>query len=181
VLPDFSTLLIEDGKRSVFLDGDRGTEAIFVPATTIAKSLVVDYSIGQPAQEAEVAGPGIFFVEGKVSKKDILDSHSEELKKAQKLQHQWWVILVRLADDLWTNNHKYSQISDLERTACRSLGLKRDWLDDSPDTITKCPYCTTLISTFAIVCFACRLPIKIEEYKKVLEAVGMNPVQTLNK
>lgn len=172
----YSFLEVKDGKRTVFLDADRGSEFMLVPSEEIARSLVYDYVISQPAQDVD-CGPGLFYLtgEGLVEKHPQFESRKEE---TEAYQARWFRNLIRLADDLWMRNHQHREISDLERIAARQLGLKRDWLDDSPDTITKCPYCTTLISTHAIVCFACHLPIKVEEYKKVLQTAGVQAVNS---
>ena len=103
-----------------------------------------------------------------------------EVSKAAITQREWWKRLVRLADDTWQHSHIVAQISDLDRTACRQLGLKRDWLDDSPDSITKCPVCTTLVSSIAVVCYACHVVLKPEEYQKFQFTGGANPVQAVN-
>ena len=168
---------MKDGTRGIYLDHDRGSESVVVTADVIAKSLAEDYIKSQPAQGPD-AGPGIFWMKIAITLLELREKFPNKLKNAAKLQHAWFSRLVRLADDLWTANHRYAQISDLDRTACRELGLKRDWLDDSPDKITKCPACVTLVSTDAIVCFACHAVLNAEKYSK-LQFAG--PVQALNK
>jgi hypothetical protein len=170
-------LVVSDGQRGVYLDQDRGTEMVTVPAKTVAASLVADYILSQPGQDQE-AGPGVFFVDGVFTSEQVKERFPVEVAKASKVQWDWWKRLVRLADDTWQTSHIIAQIGDLDRTACRMLGLKRAWLDDSPDSMTKCPVCTTLISTSAIVCFACHVILKPEEYKQYQFAGS--PVQPLN-
>lgn len=165
----FNLLIVLDGRRPVFLDGERGSEYMFVSSESIANSLVQDYITGQPAlgvENIEECQPGLFWTPGEMGRKDVETKLVDRLAKYSAAQKKWWQALVRLADDLWTANHQYNQISDLERTACRQLGVKRDWLDDSPDSIIKCPVCTTLVSSSAIVCFACKVILNPEEYKK---------------
>jgi len=174
-----SILVVEDGTRGVYLDEDRGTENVVVSGEVIARSLVEDYIQSQPGQDQE-AGPGLFYVKGALREKEIIERFPNKVQNAKKSQKDWWRRLVRFADDLWTRNHQMREIGDLERTAGRALGLKRDWLDDNPDTMMKCPVCTTLISNYAIVCFACHVILKPEEYKKFQFAGGANPVQALN-
>lgn len=161
-----SLLVVKDGERSVFLDAERGSQKIIVESLTIARSIVYDFQEAQPGSEQNVAGPAIFFVPGKVALENLVKDCATQIEVALKEQQTWYKRLVRLADDTWTAAHKHSQISDLERMACRQLALKREWLDDSPDSIVGCPVCTTVISTAAIVCFACKAILKPEEYKK---------------
>lgn len=177
---EFEFIVVKDGVRSVYLDYERGSEQMVVPANEIAKSLVDDYVISQPLQDPE-KGPGIFWAKGSYDRTGIVTKLTKELKAAWESQRRWFSALVRGADDLWTANHRYAQIGDLERTACRELGLKRDWLSDDPAFIYKCPVCTTLISKDAIVCFACHVILKPEEISKH-QFLGNPPglVQTVN-
>jgi hypothetical protein len=177
---DISILHVQDARRPLFIDAERGSEHIFVASETVARALVFDYSIAKPCQEEGVCGPGLFFIPEEKTKKRIKEENVADLQRIGKLQRAWWKALVRLADDLWMRSHQINQISDLERAACRQMQLKRDWLDDSPDTVTKCPYCTTLISMAAIVCFACHLPIDMAKYKEV-QARMAEPIQPLNR
>lgn len=170
-------LVVNDGRRGVYIDQDRGTEIMFVDAKEIAEALVNDYTRSQPAQDQE-AGPGMFYVMGVFNSSSIREKFPKELEIAQAKQLSWWKRLVRMADDTWQSSRIIAQISDLERHACRQLALKRDWLDDAPDSMTKCPVCTTLVSVHSIICFACHVILKPEEYKKYQFAGG--PVQALN-
>lgn len=172
-----ATLIVSDGQRGVYLDQDRGSESIIVSGTVIARSLVEDYVISQPEQD-QTAGPGVFWLQDALTAEQVKKNFASEVSKAAKAQHDWWRRLVRMADDTWQRTRVMAQIGDLDRTACRQLGLKRDWLDDSPDAILKCPVCTTLISKTAIICFACHVVLQPEEYKK-FQFAGV-PVQPLN-
>lgn len=170
-------LTVNDGTRGIYLDQERGTENVNVDGRQIARSIVEDFVIGQPAQD-QTSGPGLFHVEGVHDSDGVRTKFHEKIVTAEGTQREWWRRLVRLADDAWQHSHIIAQIGDLERYACRQLGLKRDWLDDNPDSILKCPVCTTLISTSAIVCFACKVILKSEEYGKFQFAGGS--VQALN-
>ena len=150
-----------------------------VEADVIARSIVEDYIISQPASDPN-AGPGLFWVKKEFTRKQVGEQFPKKLDTAREHQHRWWVALVRLADDLWTANRKMAQIGDLDREACRQLGLKRDWLDDSPDSIMKCPVCTQLISIESIICFACHVVLRKDKIKDY-EFFGGGPVQSLNK
>ncbi len=172
-----AVLVVKDGSRGIYLDHDRGSETVMVNAEKIARSIVNDYIISQPASDSS-AGPGIFWVKEERTVGQVREKFPQKLETARKKQNNWWVNLVRLADDLWTANRKMAQISDLDREACRQLALKRDWLDDSPDSIMKCPACTVLISVDSVLCFACHAIIDEERIKDIKFAGG--PVQALN-
>ena len=179
---EFKFIIVKDGQRGVYLDFERGSELMVVPADTIARSLVDDYVISQPMQDQE-AGPGMFWVKNSQTRETLEKSFKDKLLATWTYQRNWFSRLVRGADDLWIANHKFSQIGDLERIACRELGLKRDWLSDDPNFIRKCPVCTTLISTEAIACFACHVildPKRLSEFQFLGGAMPV-PVQALNK
>lgn len=181
---ELGILIVVDGQRGVYLDHDRGSELMVVAGEKIAKSVVEDYVLSQPGQDQE-AGPGMFWVMEAFTESQIKQRFPEKILGAAKMQKEWWKRLVRLADDVWQTSHIIAQIGDLDRVACRELGLKRDWLDDSPDTIIRCPVCTTLISKSAIVCFACHVVLNAEEYKKfsfagTVGGTAGNPVQPVN-
>ena len=171
-------LVVKDGTRGIYLDHDRGSETVMVQADVIALSIVNDYYISQPASTS-TAGPGIFWVKKEHTVAEVKERFPRKIEAAREKQHRWWTNLVRLADDLWTANRKMAQISDLDREACRQLALKRDWLDDSPDSIMKCPVCTQLISIESIICFACHVVLKKDRLKDY-EFFGGQPVQALN-
>ena len=174
---EMGVLVVNDGQRGVYLDQERGSELMIVSGEVIAKSLVEDYVLSQPGQD-QTAGPGLFWVKGVHTAKEIAEKFSKKVSTAVETQKDWWKRLVRLADDTWQHSHIIAQIGDLDRTACRQLGLKRDWLDDSPDAITKCPVCTTLISRLAMKCFACQSvvdPVRFKEYMDSVEKI-VHPV-----
>ncbi|KKN65761.1 hypothetical protein LCGC14_0478060 [marine sediment metagenome] len=171
-------LVVKDGVRGIYLDHDRGSESVRVDADIIARSIVEDYVKSQPASDP-TAGPGLFWVKEALTKAEVAARYPRKIAAALKLQHNWWTNLVRLADDLWTSNHKMAQIGDLDREACRQLALKRDWLDDAPDSIMKCPVCTTLVSIESIICFACHVVLKGDQLEKY-EFFGGGPVQAVN-
>jgi hypothetical protein len=177
--------VINNGQRGVYLDSERGTELVIVPGEVIARSIVDDYIISQPGQD-QTCGPGLFFVEGAHKVEEILKGFKDQVEAAATRQKNWWKILVRLADDTWQQSHIIAQIGDLDRMACRQLGLTRDWLDDSPDTIFNCPLCNTVLSTTSAICYACKVILKpevVQKYQFINDGPLMarnNPVQTLN-
>ncbi len=172
-------LVVRDAQRSVFIDGDRGSMYMSESGENVARSLVDDYSISQPAQGPD-AGPGLFWVKGAYTdEKTVRTLFATELEVAREKQRKWFISLVNMADDSYNRNKQLRLISDLARLACRELNLKRDWVADSPDVMTKCPVCTTIISTFAAVCFACHAILKPEEIKKYQFLGGsVQPVST---
>ncbi len=175
-------LTIDEAKRAVFIDGDRGSMYMHCPAEDIAKSLVFDYSIAQPAQDSE-AGPGLFYVNGEFTDEKIVrEKYKAEVIEAENRQKRWFIRLVQLADDTFARTKRLSLISDLDRTACRFLGLKREWLSDDPTMMFNCPVCVTVVSNLAAVCFACHAILKPEEIKKYqfLGGAVAPPVQAVN-
>lgn len=133
----------------------------------IARSIVEDFISGQLGLR-ENAGPGIFYVDGHHDYDSIKKNHVTRLHVARTLQNNWFVELIRIADDDWAQHHQHKFISDIQRYAVKALGMTREWTTVSVSNIMKeCPACKTLVRDDAIVCLNCKAVLKPEEYKKL--------------
>lgn len=112
----------------LFIDSDRGSVKTTEFADTVAESVVRDFITAMLGYEGDHCSPGIFWVPGKLTKAEIIKDHQEKLERADKGQYNWFVRIVRIADDAWNKGKSHAQINDMQRYAAKSLDLKRDWL-----------------------------------------------------
>jgi hypothetical protein len=151
------------------LEGQKPIEAR-LPAEEIAAAIVNDFIHAHLGTD-EGAHPGLFWLEGNVSSTDVLVKHAEKLAAASQAQKNWFVNLVKIADDDWVKgNKKHIFISDIQRIAAKSLGLEREWIIKIPEKVIKlmaCPACTTQINSEAVICPSCRAVINAKKYKEL--------------
>lgn len=161
-----SVLHVDDGFFYVYLDSDRGSLKVQQPATSIAKSIVDDFISAQYPIYPD-ARPGIFFVPGQFTPKEIKTTYKETLDRSILEQTNWFKRLVSFADDEWQRHHRHIVITDIQRYAAKALKMDREWLMVAPtDTMLNCPACTTLIPKSAVLCPNCRMILNETEYKK---------------
>jgi len=156
-----SLLIVKDCVRSQFNE-DFKPIPLPVPDAIVASSIVGDYLGGQQLVTPE-ACPGIFWVDGAYTQEEFEKKFGDKIKEAIDRQIAWFQNLTKAADDIWQQHHQHKFITDLQRTAARTLNYKREWLDDSADRIVKCPACMTLISKEAAICFACKAIVNAEK------------------
>lgn len=160
-----SLLNVKDGFRLVF-DQDSKPMDFPVPGEEIAGSIVNDY-VSSLVFTDDTRKPAIFWVPGKFENSDTVEkTFKDKVVEAKQKQSDWFKFLVSVADDDWQLWHQHKVITDMQRHAAKSLNLKREWVQDNPDTFTKCASCMTLISVEAAVCFACKAIINQEKYSK---------------
>lgn len=136
--PEFYIPAAEEGSIStlgvglcqcyIYLDADRGSIPFTEFAGTVAKSIVNDYCNAQLEYRGDHCKPGLFWVPKKVTKEQALKEYASEIAQARRAQREWFIRLVRNADDSWNRVKKHSEISDIQRLACKLLNVKRDWL-----------------------------------------------------
>jgi len=171
-----SVLIIEDGFHQMLIPmSDPKAPPMRIPDSgeSIAKSVIDDFigaciAIGYEKQEnGAVATPGLFFVPGALTVKEILTKHAAEVAQAQKNTNAWFQRLVVLADDEWQRTRQFKLITKLQRIACRHLGLEKEW---SQDVLLRssgvCWACKSPINPEAIICTACKAIVNQAEYDK---------------
>lgn len=127
-----------------------------VPAMTLAKAIVEDRLTGQ-LYHREDAKPGLFYVEGTYSKEEAKAKFVGEIKDADALQKNWFIHLVRLADDDWAKSHQHRYISDTQRYAAKALGLTKDWNLTVNEVLDKrCVACYSQMHAMATICPICK-------------------------
>lgn len=121
----------------------------------MARSICDDYNCAHVAL-GDDAQPGLFWVAGKLNQTQIIKFHGKKLEAVRKKQKNWFRNLCIMADADWEKNHDMRAVSDLQRTAARSLGIQKDWVEFRVEETTKCPYCNSNISPEAAICANCR-------------------------
>lgn len=141
-----------------------------VPAMELAQSIINDYVNALLAVSQPDAVPGIFVVSGSYSdKKEVGIKFMKEIMVYRQAQNSWFTNLVNIAEDTWSKTHSPVGISDLQRSACRMLELKRDWLNPLPsEQIEKCPICISPINPGALKCLACGHILDKKAYEAVM-------------
>jgi len=155
------------------LSDGKDVPSIRVPvrAMEMAQSIIMDYVNALISVETGKC-PGIFCVKGGFEDSDLVKVRfHKEIEIYYNFQLEWFKSLVLMGDEIWKGSRSLAGISDLQREACRSLRLDREWLVTTQNAeLIKCRFCTSLVSNDAIVCPACHHVLNQEKYK------SMNPV-----
>ncbi len=160
-------------------DIDGNQDRILVASSQIAHSIVHMHTTSQLLYNAN-QHPAIMAIPDKEVDADlVLHDYAKDLKELLKKQRQWFRALVQLADDDWQQLRRHNMISDIQRTAAKELGLKREWLDAVPiEERINCPFCgSTLFDPQAPICPICgkvHNPAKLAELEKSL--LMTNPI-----
>lgn len=159
-------LVVDDAFSDIYTGGTPPQIRVRKPAEEVA-SAIVNSCIQNAFLYTPDAHMGIMVIEGgDASKRDIEKEHEKEIRNLRKIQHAWFIKLVKQADDDWNQYHKHGMISDLQRYAAKTLDLKKEW-----STITKeedfpsCPACKEPVHPEAIVCKSCKAILDKEKYK----------------
>lgn len=100
----------------------------------IADSLVGDYLKGMFACNMGDSKPGLLFMPGEISAKDLKreEKFKNMMAKVLVQQNNYWQNLVKYADALWArSNGNPLALNDEMRMAARFLGLRdKDWMKD---------------------------------------------------
>lgn len=129
-----------------------------IPALEVARSICMDFRIACLGYR-EDAYPGLAWLPGKVSKPP-----EDMLRNLREAQNNWFLSLVKLADDDWAKNKQQRTISDTQRFAAKTLNLRREWVDNLVIN-QSCPACGSHIRPEAFVCPHCKVVIDAEKAK----------------
>lgn len=135
----------------------------------MARSIVDDYASAQVCL-GENATPGIFWVPGRLTLKQVLENYPKLVKKYEALQLGWFRNLCSLADADWEKNHNRLAVSDLQRNAARTLGVKKEWVDFKVEETDTCPFCSTAVSKTAVKCSNCKEVLDVKRYNDMINA-----------
>lgn len=159
-----STLLIQDVKRSIYIDADRGSMIVTEPIEIVATSVVDDFINSSILVNRMIAEPGVFWVEGALNIKQA--KAIPEYQKAFDRQNRWYGDQIKVADDSWSRYRAHRSITDVQRYAAKIMNLKREWAEDvSNRHIQQCPACAEFVPGLAVVCKSCQYVLNPEVYK----------------
>jgi glucan phosphoethanolaminetransferase (alkaline phosphatase superfamily) len=124
--------------------------------------------------------PALFAIPNEaVTQETLKKKYQHQVDEALAKQRQWFIALINLADDDWQQLHNHRMISDIQRTAAKELGQKREWImviDDEMDMPMGCPFCgTNLLDPTAPICPTCGKvhdPAKLAALEKRLTVTG---------
>lgn len=168
---DFELIYLGDSFYWVTFEDQKPPLKMVSDSQEIANSLINDFVRNIPGYNPTAnAMPGLFSIPGHPSKGEILAKYRKELEEARIRQRNWYEKVVYEADDLWMRFRQHRMISSLQRFACKSLGLEREWSVDIPVDIPKvtlCPACQEKVSPVAVICGHCSCVLDEEKYKKM--------------
>jgi hypothetical protein len=140
----------------------------------MARSLVEDYVTSNLAYNpGDNAGPGVIWKDGMLSASDFKLKFPKELEELIQKQWNWFIKLVKMADDDYEKTRRHQSISDMQRYAAKALNLDKPWIISQPseqsilqhsDTM-RCAACQSFISKVAIICPQCKMIINEEKWK----------------
>lgn len=133
----------------------------------MARSLVDDWKYANIAL-GENAEPGLFWIEGRHTHKEVSLKFEGLLNRAKQLQLNWYKNLIAMADGDWKKNHNMLAVSDLQKMAAQALGYEAEWLIDTilPDLII-CPYCKAKIDPDSVKCYNCKEIVNQKKYDEL--------------
>jgi len=154
----------------VYLDETRGNLQIRDAANEVARSLVQDYA-GAQLVVNEDSTPGIFWVPGVHTAKEIEEKYSEQLVEVKIKQRKWFTLICRLADDDWNKFHQHNVVSDFQRRVATILGLnpeEHEWMNPEIKIATvTCFACGSPVGLTIAVCPVCRCILDQDKYNKL--------------
>lgn len=149
---------------------DEGKPGSSIRQTTspneMARSIVEDYASAHVAL-SDNGGPGLFWVEGRLTAKQIVEEYADLLGEYKQRQKNWFRNLCALADADWQKNHNMLAVSDLQRAAARDLGIKKDWVEFVAQETMNCPFCTVAIPPAAVKCPNCSEIVDKKRYDEM--------------
>lgn len=149
------------GSSSWWQDLDPNRPLIEIPTGSVgvANAIVKDYCNGMLACDMKQMMPGLFFVEGAHTVKDIKEKFFSALMDAKLKQDKWFARLVNIADSLWArSNNNPLAISDEMRLAAQSIGASnKPWLSNyALIELVPCKACGYMRNPTYPVCSQCK-------------------------
>ena len=154
-----SVLIVGSSSWWKDIDVDQPMLEIPVSSIQIADSIIKDYCNGMLGCNMGDSMPGLFFVLGERSVMEIKAQYKEKLEDVKAKQDNWYRILVRLADSLWSRTSGNPlAIWDEMRLAARSLNLNdKPWLKDYQQAeLVRCKACGGMRNEAFPICPVCK-------------------------
>jgi hypothetical protein len=141
------------------IDVDQPMLEIPVSSIQIADSVIKDYCNGMLGCNMSDAMPGLFFVLGEHNVMEIKMKYKKKLEETNIKQDNWYRILVRLADSLWSRTAGNPlAIWNEMRLAARSLNFNdKPWLKDFQTAeLVRCKACGGMKNPEYPICPTCK-------------------------
>jgi len=168
--------IIGDSIHYVWIDETRGSLKVNNPSYVIARSVVNDYNSSQLAGGVD-RHPGFFWLMGEYDTERVEKEHKDKLNEYKIIQRNWFVELVKLADDDWEKTRQHQCISDIQRYAAREIDpgntRLRPWVITRPEDVPEkietisCPACGSDIPAKVVICRYCRYIIDKKRYPEM--------------
>ena len=157
--PEHPTFLVV-GSSSWFREIDVDQPYLEIPNSSlqVANSIVNDYCNGLIGCNMDDAMPGLFFIPGNITVKQLLGEYKSTYDKMVARQTKFWHSIIHLTDILWSNtNGNPLCVSEDARLACKQLGIEnKDWMQNFQNQGTvRCIACGTLRNPAFPVCGTC--------------------------
>lgn len=165
---DISIIHVEEGIHYVPNPFDPGSLKQTTSPAEMARSIVDDYVTAHICL-GDNCGPGLFWVEGRLTVKEVKDNYRKKLKEYKEKQDNWFHALCAMADADWHKNHNMLAVSDLQRMAARSLGLvdRYEWVQLQTQVTIECPFCKFRITPDSVKCLNCREVVNQKAYERL--------------
>lgn len=151
-------------------DMDQPLVEIPVSSVLIANSVITDYANGLLDCNMSDKMPGLFWVMGAHTKKQVVEKFQTEIETANIKQRNWYAQLVKTADVMWSRtNGNPLAIDDLMKLAAQELGMKnKPWLADfNTLELRPCPACGTMRNETFPVCVHCKTIVDKDKFEKL--------------
>jgi len=160
------------GPSSWWREVDENQPLLEIPVSSIqiADSVVRDYCNGILACNMADQQPGLFYIHGEWTAKDLKKEHPLLLLEAQTKQKKWFSELIRIADILWSrSNGNPLSISSDARLACQELNISnKPWLGDVQTMeLVRCVACGSLRNPSFPICQTCKAIVDPEMAKQL--------------
>ena len=158
-LADPAILVVDPTSWWRDIDIEQPLIEIPVAANQVAHSFITDYVNGFLAVDMATQMPGLFYINGEVTKLEVIAKYKNKLQEAKMKQDLWFKALVRLGDSLWArSNGNPLVIWDEMRLAARELGMESlPWMRlDVQAAMTRCFACGSLRNPEFPICPTCK-------------------------
>lgn len=150
--------LIKAATYTQDVDSEKPLQEIPISSIQMCESIIRDYCIGLLGASVGTAQPGLFFVPGEISVKDVKTKYTFDLIKAKERQDQWFDNLIKLADSLWSRGGQNPlMIWGEMKFAAEQLHVDRDWVKNyQHNEKVKCFACGSLRNPDYPICPTCK-------------------------
>lgn len=141
-----------------------------VSSEALAKDLVRSLISAFILYEENVAEPAIFVLPGFHAAREVKAKFPNEVEAAFTRQNLWKIRMVKEADDSWQKFRQHRAITDLQRWAAKTLGMKKEWSEVSASTpleLDPCKFCGHPTLKGIAVCPNCKNVLDTNLFKQL--------------